>query len=560
MTSQQRTLLCSSCIAIFDASINIDYVHHQNGVAGVIEAIGAGCVLCAKFWSSLTYQQQAAARIYHQIQPPEDHFTHYILQEKANSERTYIMYGWPTRELSQDSTSNTATIVWKRFKIIPAKPLPSVIDPFSCTAQNSLDYIGVEPRDLTGMPSSNGTWSSAEVQLAQGWIKACAKDHGKCRRTRTTFMPSRLIEVGTTKDPIIKLCEGRIVAPEAEYTTLSHCWGTTACYMLKKTNFEDMKILISHNVLPKTIGDAILITRSLQIQYIWVDSLCIIQDSVDDWATECEKMGSIYAGSYCNIAATAASINEEGCIFDRDPASILPVKIQQLSRFPFQSCAILTDEDVWALDVQKGPLLQRAWVVQERLLAPRNLHSGRRQLSFECNERLACETYPAGFPENLVGTKSLKQQCSTRSKFKKRGELSPWAIDRMRMTWAMFVAEFSEGKLSRAQDKLAAVRGVAAQMGVAIGSPYVAGLWLDQLPEQLLWRVEALLEDLRHFSTPYQAPSWSWAAVNHPVREAFADGLFRYNAQFFITFMGVEAENPGMVIYQDAACIRLRGK
>lgn len=577
----QPTDLCHSCIAIFDASPDVYYVHHKDGVAGVKEAISAGCILCAKFWSSLTQQQQADVETHYQHHSSEDQVTYYFGEKDKDSGIIHLLYGWPTCKWSEDSASNTVTTVWKRFKSIPTKPFLDRISSMSFRAQNASDYNGAGPQSLTGMPSSHSTWSTAEVRLAQLWINFCLKGHDKCQRTKTSFLPSRLIDVGTTKHPIIKLCEGTNVAPQSTYTTLSHTWGTAVCFTLEKANLEGMKKVIRHEALPKTVRDAILITRDLEVQYIWVDSLCIIQDSADDWARECEVMGSIYAGSYCNIAATAAGSNEESCIFARDPTSVIPTRIRleafalptsdsgQISDFEASTSqsalqteeyAILPDEDVWATDFETGPLLQRAWVVQERLLAPRSLHFGKRQIGFECEEWLACETYPAGFPENLLEFKQLKQHCSVRRPFEKTEDLGSGEIDSMRIAWLLFVLEFSKNKLSRAQDKLPAVLGVATQMGEAIGSPYVAGLWVDHLVEQLLWRVNARAEDLRPFSNPKQAPSWSWAAVNHRVGEVFAFGIFKYNAKFLISVEAVETQNPGMTTYQNDAWIRLRGR
>ena len=271
--------------------------------------------------------------------------------------------------------------------------------------------------------------------------------------------------------------------------------GCHGLFHVEKGEIKGAKNSIYPHILPKTIKDIILITRDLKIQCIWVDSLCIDQDSGDDLARECEAMGSICAGSYCKTAATAASSNE-GCIFDRDPASVRSIRIQlhleplawqiidtcqipddrastSQSAFQTEEYAVTPDEDVCSLDIENGPLLQRAWVVQERLLAPRNLHCSKRQIGIEIEEWLACETYPTGFPENILSFKQLKQHFSVRIPFVKRDELGRREIDVMRLAWALFVKEFSKGKLSGAHDKLLAVLGVAIQTGEAISSHYV---------------------------------------------------------------------------------------
>ena len=108
------------------------------------------------------------------------------------------------------------------------------------------------------------------------------------------------------------------------------------------------KDLIRHDALPKTVGDAILITRDLEIRYIWVDSQCIIQDSEDNWARECEVMGIIMRDLTATLLPTAASSNDEGCIFARNPNSFISIRVlcvegirppdKGLSSNPWVSC------------------------------------------------------------------------------------------------------------------------------------------------------------------------------------------------------------------------------
>ena len=589
MPSAQPTDLCSACTSFFatDSSSNQTYhVHYKDGSTGLKEAISAGCDICAKLWASLTPQQQDAveANSHNPYQSLENKTTYYSIEKDEGTEKDYgtkffyLLYRWPISESSQASTPRPTTSLLKRFKLISSVPFVNEFTPFSYEAQNASNFNAVEPRNLTGMPSSQTTWSAAEITLAKIWINLCVEQHSSCPRDQTSFRPSRLIDVGATGCPTIRLSERAEVAAQATYTTLSYCWGTAPCFTLKEANLRDLKHSVSIDILPKTIRDAIFITRDLDVQYLWVDSLCIIQDSVDDWARECEVMGDIYAGSYCNIAATGAGSNEEGCIFERNPASVLSVGVR--SAVPVNlihdtvgnpgsqwkpailpgGYAIVNDEDVWKLDFAEAPLCQRAWAVQERLLAPRNLHFAKRHLGFECAEWMACETFPGGFPGNLVSTAHWKQRCSVRRSMIDRKDISAGAIDVMRVAWVLLVVEFSKGKLKRPKDKLAAVFGLASKMGGAIGSPYFARLWVNQWLEQLLWRVEAPAEHLSPRSAVYQAPSWSWAAVNNPVREIFAFGIFRYDPHFLIEITAIEGQNLEMVINPTPARIRLRGR
>lgn len=130
----------------------------------------------------------------------------------------------------------------------------------------------------------------------------------------------------------------------------------------------------------------------------------------------------------------------------------------------------------------------------------------------------------------------------------------------MRMAWVQPESEFAKGQLTRPEDKIAAIFGVVAVMGKKVGSPYIAGLWTDLLPEQTLWRVEVSAEKLKARPLVYQAPTWSWAAVNNPVREIFAFGTFRQSSYFLISHVAIEAETHDMVIDQGPARLRLRGR
>ena len=101
--------------------------------------------------------------------------------------------------------------------------------------------------------------------------------------------------------------------------TLSHRWGTDEQIVLTKASLPEMSKRIDVANLSQTYQDAIAITRSLGLRYLWIDSLCIIQDSMLDWQTEAAKMGDIFKSSVCTIAASWASSKSEGCFFDRGP-------------------------------------------------------------------------------------------------------------------------------------------------------------------------------------------------------------------------------------------------
>jgi hypothetical protein len=134
----------------------------------------------------------------------------------------------------------------------------------------------------------------------------------------------------------------------------------------------------------------------LDCEYIWIDSLCIVQDSVDDWAHEASQMGDVYANSLLTLAATAASANSCGLNWDRNHLEVAPCRIHA-SWEDAKRCDIVCSETTgWQRHVESSALSERAWVVQERLLSPRTIHFAADQVYWECPSLRASEFLPRG--------------------------------------------------------------------------------------------------------------------------------------------------------------------
>src|SRR5204862_4886168 len=184
-----------------------------------------------------------------------------------------------------------------------------------------------------------------------------------------------------------------------KYCTLTHCWGDGSD-IPKLTVAQISEFQIPFNVasLPRTFQDAIHITKSLGISYLWIDSLCIIQDSADDWAREAARMGSIYENSACTIAAAAARNAHGGCFFARNPLNYVPCKIPYSKDPPVYSHSPARPSGQWHDIVMSSPLMARAWVVQELLLSPRMLFCGDQGMFWMCSQGIADERMPLIFP------------------------------------------------------------------------------------------------------------------------------------------------------------------
>ncbi|KAJ9496009.1 hypothetical protein H2202_008532 [Exophiala xenobiotica] len=257
-----------------------------------------------------------------------------------------------------------------------------------------------------------------------------------------------------------------------------------------------MQANIPFESLPRTFQDAIAVTANLGFQYIWIDSLCIIQDSSEDWVNESALMGKIYQNSRLNLGATASKDSFGGLSCLRDPSTIQPtvVKIlyqralkwnQSLLKWTTETSDIVP-KDYYVIDdrpsfksryLDEAPLHRRAWVFQERLLSARMIHFAQDQLYWECRHLEACETYPDGLPETTYLGTPLTKDVLVRGKtdIETGTSLSDFDHEARQVHWSYIVETFTRGALSNLSDKLVAISAVARQMQRLLrGDEYLA--------------------------------------------------------------------------------------
>lgn len=308
------------------------------------------------------------------------------------------------------------------------------------------------------------------------------------------------------------------------YLTLSHCWGSALVSKLEMRDLEKSKAGISASALPKTFRDAVFVTRKLGIQYLWIDALCIIQDSIEDWRQEVATMGKVYKNALCNIAATGASNSSIGCFWNRNPLLAQPCRIQFQWDLPLDGSFYCIDASLWPKNIGEAPLNRRAWVTQERILSPRVLHFGEQQIFWECHAREACEAFPSGLPRApdpltfIVRTGLKRLQPSVRENVNILSEGSTdLGMDGYEY-WDAILDIYSRSSLTRPEDKLIALSGLAKEISLILNDNYLAGLWKNRFASQLLWSVSK--PNIANNGNPpfrpetYRAPTWSWASVD----------------------------------------------
>lgn len=332
----------------------------------------------------------------------------------------------------------------------------------------------------------------------RGWINACMdRTHGHegCRRL-DPILPTRIVDIEAIP-PKIVITKGL----QERYIALSHCWGgPIKTRLLMKNMSELINRGISEETMPPTFRDSIFLTRKLGFRYLWIDALCIIQDDNDDWAKEAARMCDVYERASLVLEAYSTSSSETGLGFRRSTR-----------------VASNREGDIYAqrfgisdADTDK-PLGSRGWTLQEHTLAFSTLSIGRGLSMYTC---------PGGFYlEGNCGHLQPKKNITSTNlalldQKAKRGSSS--SIAHQEDAWRYLVEDYTSRELTYAEDKLAAIAGVAAKFESGLSNfrklstdnRYVVGLWTESLLEDLMWA-----STTEHILVPRvdRAPSWSWA-------------------------------------------------
>ncbi|POS81255.1 hypothetical protein DHEL01_v200355 [Diaporthe helianthi] len=355
-------------------------------------------------------------------------------------------------------------------------------------------------------------------------------------------------------------------------------------HVMNKRNKKQFQKGVPITCLALNFQEAISVTRQLGFRFIWIDSLCIIQGSQKDWAREAQQMNKVYRNAFVTIGAMASPNAHGGLFRTRDPemAGVCPVTLN-MDEDGETEC-LLVKSDFWENNVRTAPLNQRAWVVQERVLAPRSLYFCEDQLFWECREQQACETFPDGIlkefmadlgePE-IIDSVSLKAfeeavtRCRSTTIETVIADNGPSSIraryDYAYQVWNDVLKLYAKCSLSNGSDKFIAISGVVKNFATAIGDEYLAGLWRRNLVNGLLWKVGTRLDYGDHgdvFSVrakPWRAPSWSWACLDASHTE-LPLAEYDFHGDFAdVLDVHVEPKGDDPVGELRHACLKLRG-
>ncbi|EXA29129.1 hypothetical protein FOVG_19337 [Fusarium oxysporum f. sp. pisi HDV247] len=333
--------------------------------------------------------------------------------------------------------------------------------------------------------------------LLRKWLWDCDQNHIQCERPqrKQIFWPKRVIFVGDSNKLV--LVEDQLHGED--YLVLSHCWGrpTVEEKKLFCTTRENYKGRLhksfSYDELPRTFQDAVRVTRLLGKQYLWIDEICIIQGPDGDWETEARTMEDIFASAYCTIAASSAGGWGDG--FLQPDLDSHHIGMQGIPSTPICACD-------FERDVDEGPLVKRAWVLQERVLSRRIIHFAATHTYWECGKGVRCEQFTKLEPP------PGKQYFILDPGFPRRLSLSGFArtVDFVQFLFK----KYSTSGLTFPSDRDVAIYSLVERMRHALRTEVRYGVVRCFLGSILLWKRSDEEKTARIDYGGRTVPSWSW--------------------------------------------------
>jgi hypothetical protein len=351
-----------------------------------------------------------------------------------------------------------------------------------------------------------------------------------------------------------------------EYIALSHVWGVAKGLPKTTTKtIQSYKKGIPWTTLPRALQEAVVLTRALGFRWLWVDSLCLVQDDAASKLEESMTMEQIFGNAFLTIAATSAADSSSHPLF---PAQMQPFKIQAIDnkgsafkiyvreqpshysfKAPFDESAHMND---WELPFnisedanQDTPLLKRAWAFTERLLSPRILHFTKSEMILECREGYQCEcgritdsTFDSRATDlikqefariiseanrrpsfdgsvqgdRMNGIEGITTQLASTTLTNGARNISQKREEALQL-WSYIITEFTARDMTYDSDRLLAIANIANQLSPALHSGYVAGQWTFSTMGLLWYPNDSTRCRRSKFLTGPNVPSWSWASV-----------------------------------------------
>ncbi|OIW26929.1 HET-domain-containing protein [Coniochaeta ligniaria NRRL 30616] len=408
----------------------------------------------------------------------------------------------------------------------------------TCTTIQVYTPIGHQPawksiinsQELSAGPDSQEAYAFIETCLAR------CDQHPLCK-PGSSRLPTRLVDVGSIDDLTVRLVETSFL-PQRPYIALSYCCGPNMVFKTTLANYQAHKRGIPVSSLPKTIQDAVTITRKLKEPYLWIDAICIIQELPSDWEFESLNMATVYRNAHLTLAAATSPAVTAG--FLHQPHFASKQKPPFLATWTTNNPAAHHPSLLGARIVPSPeaheqsdagsylPLSHRGWTLQERLLARRVVTYAPDELWWTCLSGWTCECTTFDKCPRSKPVYSLHDPAEAYE------------------YWQRTVGEFTDRELTDSLDRFPAMSGLASAVRGITGSGYVAGLWEGNFVGDLAWRVATFegpgSSDSAGGLVGYHAPTFSWASVGQSVYYGYDQ---RWVTDPSCVVLGIEADVPG---------------
>lgn len=426
-----------------------------------------------------------------------------------------------------------------------------VCQEYICLLDPKLEHEEVQRH---GVPQDPRLPPEEKLVLMRKWMSR-AVNHGP----PSVFLPSRLLHIGKSGHVrLIQTSEERIEDYGLGYVALSHRWGASQHFTSTKASINHKRHGFLTDKLPATFRDAVHVSSLLGFSYLWIDALCIIQDDIDDWKQESVMTSDVFAHAGVVVFAHCARGDSDG-FFEEAMAMRPSIKLLHSSgmHLALYKAANMNS------DVTQSPLCMRGWVLQELFVAQRSIHFTAGQIYLETGDVVCSEN-----TEDLLGnlhpmihrnagsfgpsaTPRLREVLDVSAS---RVSTSPLHSETPTSEWLDLVMMYSRCRLTKPEDKLMAIAGMAKKIHDRTLVDYYAGIWNDSFCQGLLWLAEhSGLKD----PGVKRAPSWSWAAYDGPIQFL---GVVKLNSlKPLAEVVRVERMHLGSPLAHEISCNFLNG-
>lgn len=490
-------MLCEYC-SIIDwgqLKLGLQLPHHISCVE-LVKSAERGCKLCGRIWD--------------ERMPFSYHPTPQEYDVRQNSQlRLLVIRGQTPRGFDILSIFSGSNEFRSHLGIYADEGISCPL-PILTFLTNKVSFAA-QRNIINGRPIDKFGGSDKFFAIAQRWLHECLTHHKEsCPIAPAAILPTRVIDVGMGGDLAFVHTTRR---QKGIWVALSHCWGPKALCTLTSTRLigKDHPLVL-HN-LPAAFQDAIIVTRRLGYRYLWIDSLCIIQDVESDWIAESSRMKDYYKDAVFTIAADLSACDGEGFLHYPRPTHSQDIEVPFWEGNAREGSVFIRGcvDDPWKQRYRR-PLDQRAWTLQESMLSCRVLHFDKQEQFWDCQQHFRFESSAASkTPDWLEGGLGLKhfflKPELAKLKYKNDKEMLFKLEPKTR--WLHIVSEYMEREITYESDRLPAISGIAKEIYLQENMIYKAGIWMSDLHRSLLWTAEG--SGLKPSS--YIAPTWSWASL-----------------------------------------------